>query len=243
MGPRLELGSRGPFVTELKRLLNFKLRPSPNLPINDNFDQATRSAVIRFQRAHWLQADGIVGACSWAALKDMERYAVSHPVRLVPQPTRDTCWAAATAMLLGQHSPVSAPPGMSTRGGIANDSDLASPRNTEIYNRHFGLTMLPGQSWMPDGIAALMRVHGPLLVNTLWNSHGYTTPDPASPGQYVGSSGHYRVFSGIRGDGTIEGTTLRIHDPWPPRHGKIESVTYGTLMRRYPTTTYQISYR
>jgi hypothetical protein len=241
--PKLQLGSRSPFVTELQNLLNTKLRPSPRLVPDGSFGSLTNAAVRRFQQDNWLVVDGVVGDCTWNALRDSEDFNVSVRVSLVPQPTDDTCWAAATGMLLGRAAPVSAPPGMGTAGGIANDSDLQQPTNTAVYNAHYGLTLLPGQSWMPTGLAALIRVHGALLVNTLWDVDGYTRPDPTAPGRYVGSSGHYRIFSGIRGTSDPFSTTLRIYDPWRPKHGAIYSVNYARLMQRYPATTYQISYR
>jgi hypothetical protein len=241
--PMLRNGSRSPFVNELQNLLNQKLSPTPRLVPDGNFGHHTHTAVERFQRENWLVVDGIVGDCTWNALRDSEDFHLSSRVTLVPQPTEDTCWAASTAMLLGRPSPVSAPPGVNTAGGIANDSDLQQPTSTAAYNAYYGLTLLPGQSWMPVGLAGLMRVHGALLVNTLWDVDGYTRPDPTAPGRYVGSSGHYRVFAGIRGTSDPFATTIRIYDPWRPKHGAVYSVNYARLMQRYPASTYQISYR
>ncbi len=47
----------------------------------------------------------------------------------------------------------------------------------------------------------------------------------------------------MRGDGTSEGTTILIYDPWAPTIGKIDPRIYGPLIRRDPATTYQIFYR
>jgi hypothetical protein len=241
--PKLRIGSRSPFVTELQNLLNLKVSPGPRLVPDGDFGHHTHSAVQRFQQENWLVVDGIVGDCTWNALRDSEDFNISVRVSLVAQPTDDTCWAASTAMLLGRPSAVSAPPGMSTAGGLANDSDLQQPTNTAAYNTYYGLTLLPGQSWMPAALAGLMRLHGALLVNTLWDADGYTRPDPAVPGHYVGSSGHYRILSGIRGTSDPFATTLRIYDPLPVKQGAIYSVNYARLMQKYPATTYQISYR
>lgn len=71
--PTLRLGSRGPAVVELQSLLNLWLLTTPGtsvpfLVIDGDFGPNTRKAVIAFQRAKGLQADGVVGPKTWAAL-------------------------------------------------------------------------------------------------------------------------------------------------------------------------------
>jgi len=235
MEPTLFVGVHGAAVHELQRLLNRNLRPNPHLTPDGKFGGLTRAAVRRYQSSKWLEIDGIVGRCTWVALRGAERYVCLHRIRLVPQWTTSTCWSAATAMLLGRQacmSPGSAQLGRS--GGLLNDSDLADPVNTRRFARSYGLTMLPGRSWLPDGLANLLAKR-PLMMNTLWDADSYV--------QGRGSSGHMRILAGIRGDGSPGGSTIRIHDPWPPHRGRIYSKTYGPFMEGTPAATYQLFYR
>lgn len=72
--PVLRRGSRGAEVVRLKKLLyakgirNFTGKRNSNRywPV---FNQWTRAAVIRFQKAHGLKGDGIVGPATWRKLK------------------------------------------------------------------------------------------------------------------------------------------------------------------------------
>ena len=65
----LRSGSRGREVTKLQSLLNTKLSPSPNLDADGIFGRGTQDAVRQFQRQQGLDADGIVGPKTWAALE------------------------------------------------------------------------------------------------------------------------------------------------------------------------------
>ncbi len=239
--PTLRIGSQNPEVKQLQQTLNSSLKLTPPLRVDGIFGPRTDAAVRRFQDQNWLQVDGIVGPCTQSALYGKDRYVILKSVNLIPQPTPTTCWAASTGMLLGRSAPVTlAPPGVNTVNGLPNDSDLDSPVTTSAFASFYGLRMLPGQSWTPDGLAGVMRGHAPIMVDTLWDTAGYTTRQGSG---WVGSSGHMRIFAGIRGDGTADGTTIRVYDPWPPGKGAIYSVSYGSMIAQVPTTTYQIYYR
>ena len=211
--------------------------PTPNaLPSRARFsrclDEATRQAVLRFQRENWLIDDGIAGDCTFNALRDMESYVVLHSVRLVTQPDNTTCWAAATAMLLGRGGIVQAPPFMlNARGELLNDSELNDGAVTSRFAAYFHLRLYPPQTWLPSALAGVLR-RGPIMCNVLWKAGDYT--------HGLGSESHWAVFAGIRGDGTGPGTTLRLYDPLPPPQGGIRSVNYGLLIRNLPALTYQI---
>src|SRR5579864_7581643 len=56
-------------VKELQTDLN---RFGFNLPVNGTFDDDTEAAVVQFQKDHNLDADGIVGPLTWAALTETE---------------------------------------------------------------------------------------------------------------------------------------------------------------------------
>lgn len=61
----LKLNCTGKEVLKLQELL---LSRGMNVELNENFDEATKAAVVSFQKAHGLDADGIVGYRSWEAL-------------------------------------------------------------------------------------------------------------------------------------------------------------------------------
>jgi Putative peptidoglycan binding domain/Papain-like cysteine protease AvrRpt2 len=234
-GPVVRLGSRGPFVSELQTLLNAKLSPSPGLAVSGHFDEATRQAVVRYQTQKWLLPDGIAGDCTFNALRDMETYVILHNVRMVTQPTNTTCWAAATAMVLGRAQIVAAPPFMlNAQGELLNDSELNDAIVTSRFANHFQLRLYPPQTWQPAMLASVLQ-RGPVMCNVLWNARDY------SHGR--GSESHWAVFAGIRGDGTASGTTIRLYDPLPPPQGGVTSVNYALLIRNLPALTYQLLQR
>ena len=65
---KLSIGAFGRLVEDLQRTLNAKLEPSASLSVDGDFGPATRAAVIRFQEARGLTADGIFDQDDWKAL-------------------------------------------------------------------------------------------------------------------------------------------------------------------------------
>jgi len=64
----LKMGATGMLVEALQRTLNERMKPSPDLSVDGDFGPATEGAVIDFQKAKGLQANGVVGPETWAAL-------------------------------------------------------------------------------------------------------------------------------------------------------------------------------
>ena len=124
---------------------------------------------------------------------------------------------------------------LTSEGELDNESNLQYSTNAARLAQTFNLTLLLPQSWLPEALADLVDDHGPLMIDTLWNVGTYV--------QGIGSPGHMRVIAGMRGDGTADGTTVLLYDPWRPTHGHIESVIYGPFIRKDPASTYQIFYR
>ncbi len=232
----LRSGARGKAVSELQGLLNQQLQPSPGLTTDGMFGPKTRRSVLDFQRSRWLVEDACVGPATWAALKETEKYRIHHRVTLVPQKDNSACWLASASMILNRSlSRADAPSELiGEGGGLLNDSALNDAQNTQAFARHFNLRMHYPQSWTVSGLASVLR-KGPVATHILWNVSGYVSG--------AGSSGHFAVIAGLRGDGTAIGTTLRIYDPWPPNTGRIASFGYHRLMHGTPALTYQLFHR
>lgn len=122
----------------------------------------------------------------------------------------------------------------STTGGLFNLSDTDDAVTSgRRFARVHGLSCNPPRSWMLSALRSALQ-RGPLMFDMLWQADQYI--------QGNGSPGHMIVVVGIRGDGdqTGAGTTLRIHDPWPPGHGKKHSVGYKRWMNQVTTRTYRV---
>ncbi len=91
--PTLHLGSTGPYVQRVQRLMNFQNTISPEVfghegfyfgPINGQFDLATQNAVKAFQGGpnafEPLSPDGIVGRQTWQSLTGMIQVLVHFPL-------------------------------------------------------------------------------------------------------------------------------------------------------------------
>ncbi len=230
----LRRGARGRFVSELQSLLNQEAGSS-TIASDGDFGARTERAVFDYQRRNWLEEDGVVGKCTWNALRHEETFQVLNPVTLIAQPNPTTCWAASTAMLLNRAAPVAAPPALlASDGGLLNDSELQNPIHVQQYCTQYNLKMYYPQTYTPDGLYGILQ-RGPAMVNKLWDAAGYTSGR--------GSSGHMIIFAGIRGNGDMDGTTIRIYDPWPVGAGKIYSKNYATLLNETATTTYNLYQR
>jgi hypothetical protein len=230
--PLVRRGSTGPALVELQNLLNTKLVPSPGLNPDGAFGKLTYNAVVRYQTDNWLVIDGVVGPCTWNALLGLENYSHQALTALVPQPTKTTCWKAATAMLLG--APLftvgNGPATLMSDGSLDN-----STSNIEKYANHHGLQLDYGMTWLPQGLASRMQGHGRLMFHIVWNVYAWNPSLPAS--------GHMVVLASIRGDNTAEATTMVFLDPWSPNVGEVVRMTYTTLLKRVPGATANVFYK
>jgi peptidoglycan hydrolase-like protein with peptidoglycan-binding domain len=237
--PTLRSGSSGQHVVDLQNDLNRALVPRPNLQPDGSFGPKTLAAVRAFQTQRRISVDGVVGPVTQCVLRGGPRSAPTiHNVRLIPQPTPSTCWAAATAMLKG--STVAAiiaatPPHLVLEGGgTANFSDSAdNVTGNQEFARAHNLRYHAPQSWAVSGLKGLLQ-GSPVMVSMLWNA-----------GEYVsgrGSSGHRMVIYGIDTDDdpTGLGTLLHIHDPWKPTFGKTFQKSYNALVNETPCFTYGV---
>ena len=230
-------GSRGTEVGECQNALNLKLRPSPGLTADGIFGGKTDAAVRAFQRQAGLVPDGVIGPNTHAALMTTDAYPpIMHRLRFIPQPTNTTCWAAATAMM--KNTTVQAiinktPASMIARdGGLLNHSEGNDHvTGGQAYGQVHGLRYHAPQSHSVRGFRDIVA-RSPVMLNMLWR--------PGTFAAGTGSPGHMVVVVGIRGDADPvgKGTILHIYDPWAPRRGNRETVTYFKKANETPLFTF-----
>lgn len=134
-----------------------------------------------------------------------------HNVPLVPQLTNMSCWAAGAAMLVAwRHNVTVDQEEIAHRVGYWAQYQHAGldAEDTAMFAA-WGLTPEPIQSYTASAFADLLEQYGPLWVAA-----------KTAPGVHV------VVVTGISGDGTADGTTLFINDPWPVGAGSQYWVTY-----------------
>lgn len=127
-----------------------------------------------------------------------------HEVPLVPQVTGMSCWAAAAAMLIGWRDSIAVDPSEVARaaGRWEEYSAGLEPKDVGAFARTWGLIVEPVAPLDAQRLLRLLSTHGPLWVGE------------ASPGLHV------VVVTGMVGDGTEDGSQLRIADPWPVGRGE-----------------------
>ncbi|MGH7596276.1 MAG: papain-like cysteine protease family protein [bacterium] len=122
---------------------------------------------------------------------------VTYNVPLVPQQTGMSCWAAGAAMLVGWRDQISIDPSEIPRatGYWQQYQNGLSPEDTGMFAA-WGLVPEPAQTHSIEGFKNLLERYGALWVAS------------AEPGP------HIRVVTGLTGDGTPDGTTVHLNDPW-----------------------------
>ena len=165
--------------------------PEVERRLADPFERATLGLAI---------ASGIRAYAGRARLGDGEQsFDVRYSdVQLVPQSTGWSCWAASTAMVAGWNRQQSIPPQEIARTiGYWNQYaktglDAEDQRVFDAWDMAYEAP----QSYSVEGFRRLLEAWGPVWVAAK-----------------VGGP-HVRVVYGLSGDGTPEGTTVYIHDPW-----------------------------
>jgi hypothetical protein len=141
-----------------------------------------------------------------------------YEVPLIPQDTDMSCWAAAAAMIVGWRDRTYV--GQQTIAqGLRNDWNAyregLHPEDVTSLARVWGLAMEPPRTYATADLERLLAAHGPLWV-------GQADPDL-----------HVICVVGLTGDGTADGTLVRINDPWPPGRGERYSITLGELATHF----------
>ena len=133
-------------------------------------------------------------------------YNVPGIVPIIAQPSWRTCWATVATMLVSWRDQASYTiqtvmdmAGAIYRTKFDNDQGLLGSEKAAFLTA-LGMTGEPPMSYPVTGLRALLENHGPLWVTT-----------DEQPG--AGFSIHARIITGMFGNGTINGTRLRINDP------------------------------
>lgn len=144
------------------------------------------------------------GAASRSTVID---YTVPNRVFIIAQNKTMGCWATTSAILVSWKEkklvPVEEMLGrVSEKYRILYDTDagLLPPDQPDLI-KPLGLTQEAPQNYSVDGWLSLLKRFGPLWVTTAF----------PKPNDKWGL--HARVVSGIKGDGTPDGTTLHVYDP------------------------------
>lgn len=131
------------------------------------------------------------------ALDATPAYDLTFDVPLIPQQTGMSCWAAGAAMLVGWRDSLTLDPSTiaSATGALAAYKHGLQPNDVSIFPV-WGMVAETPQSYSVERFYDVFNTYGPLWVAA-------AVPSP-----------HIRVITGMLGDGTPDGTTLMINDPW-----------------------------
>jgi hypothetical protein len=237
MSPTVCNGSNGFDVA----LLQFRLKNAnaSDLEINGIFSAKTLAAIKAFQTKHGLKPDGAVDQLTQEALaKGPEVFSYNHDIKLIPQPTPTSCWAAATAMMTRstpQAVIAKTPKAMIGKsGGLKNSSksDQAVVEGAKFAGVH-GLRCFPPMSWLATGLCAKIR-QSPLAIEMLLRTDKYVV-GKSSPGHFV-------IVDAFVTDNSPDSkhTYLHVLNPLPPNVGESYWVEYVKWMQDVPTRTYRI---
>jgi N-acetylmuramoyl-L-alanine amidase len=145
--------------------------------------------------------------------REQQRFDIWHEVPLVPQLTGMSCWAAAAAMIVGWRDCVDVRPEEVAAGLGRWDAYRRGlePADVDDLARVFDLVIEPARTYSVDELRRLLERVGPLWVGE------------AVPGLHV------VVVAGMAGDGTPDGTWVRIADPWPIGRGERYRISFREL--------------
>ncbi len=145
------------------------------------------------------------------------RFDVWNEVPLVPQLTGMSCWAAAAAMIIGWRDSIFVDPQKVATGSGTWEAYRAGlhPADVDALARAWGLTQERRDSWTGEALRRVLARYGPVWLGE------------ASPGL------HSIVVAGMHGDGTPDGTWVRINDPWPVGRGERYTLPWRTLAANF----------
>ncbi|KAF5410537.1 MAG: hypothetical protein C5S43_04615 [Candidatus Methanocomedens sp.] len=133
-------------------------------------------------------------------------YTVPGLLPIIAQPSNMTCWATVATMMMSWNNKMSyaIETAMDKAGATyralfdANKGLLAADH--EAFATACGMSGEPPMCYTVSGLRGMIENHGPIIV---------ITDEKPGPNWAI----HARVVYGIYGDGTVDGTFLRINDP------------------------------
>jgi hypothetical protein len=142
---------------------------------------------------------------------------VWNEVPLVPQLTGMSCWAAAAAMLVGWRERVAVDASEVARGSghWREYKDGLMPEDVGALARAWQLSIADADGFDAERLYELLQEAGPLWLGE------------ASPGL------HAIVVTGLYGDGSADGSVVRVNDPWPIGRGERYVLSFRELMRNF----------
>ena len=156
-------------------------------------------------------------------------YEVPNEVPAIRQPSSMTCWATVTTMMMSwldgkrQNATIVLPitdalarVGQTYVNKFNANKGLATEEKAPFLAAA-GFVALNPQSFPVQEWEAMLRTYGPLWV---------TTDEDASPGFAI----HARIMTGIKGDGTPDGTQVSIVDP---AGGRVYKEKLSTFIRKF----------
>jgi hypothetical protein len=184
----------GAFAGRIHEALDLGLEPRSLDPLLDTLDPPARAIpmarpmnAVRRPSRPIARAQAATRSINW------------DDVELIPQPTNQTCWAAAAAMVIGWRDQVSLSP--ETVASICSRSTIRglSPYDRVTFAAQIGLETEPPQSYAVEGYYNLLTSCGPLWVSKIAGGGG-------------GTGGHAVVVTGMYSEGDQH--YVRIADPW-----------------------------
>jgi hypothetical protein len=214
------LGSRGVKAGPLAILYPDAHRPDTGACLVEVSFLSDPGEEARLGRAEYREriADALASALCEPGLpmtvhEEHAEFDIWYEVPLVEQLTGMSCWAAAAAMLVGWRDCVCIEAADVARGTGRWESyrDGLEPSDVDTLARAWGLQIEPIRTYRVADLRELLARYGPLWVGE------------ASPGLHV------VVIAGMYGDGTPDGTFVRIADPWPVGRGDRYTVTFAAF--------------
>lgn len=148
-------------------------------------------------------------------------------VPIIAQPSEMSCWSASSAMLVSwkKQASLSIESVMDMAGSyFRRKFDSKNPSEQGLYPAEekllfsrLGMKTKEATNYTAQGILTLLKNHGPIFV--VGNEGSVSSPMI-----------HARVITGISGDGTPEGTQLKINDP---AEGKSYTESFSAFAKKY----------
>jgi len=165
-----------------------------------------------------LTMDKVVGKDTKSAIKKWlnrgyRRAGIFYDFTLVPQPTQNSCWAAAITMLLAAHGINTDLETVAKRVGY-NLNKLLSYDDIPMLAQTWGLEVLPPQNLTMEGWRNLLRSHGPIWV--------------ARATDFVEGIDHATLVVGLS-----HREEFILANPWPPNKGKIDTMNLESFVAYY----------